>query len=155
MKVLGIAGYRVSGVLETSQLHLGLQGARRELAPIAGLPEVGVVDVPEGHEGAQQFGEGLRHCDVVGGRAGGDAADLRVHGRVGKDQAPAAEKDLLVGLVQGRVQGHLARQHADVLDRVVRGSAAGAQGVRGARRTPAPGPGSAGEARTSRLETCQ
>ena len=54
-----------------------------------------------------------------------------MHGRVGEDQAPAAEQDLLVGLVEGRVQGHLARQHADVFDRVVRGAAAGAQGVRG------------------------
>ena len=127
---------RVSGVLETSQLHLGLQGARRELAPIARVLEVaalpeGVVDVPEGHEGAQELGEGPRHGDVVGGRAGGDAGDLRVHGRIGEHQAPAAEKDLLVGLVEGRVQGHLARQHADVFDRVVRGAAAGAQGVRG------------------------
>ena len=77
---------------------------------VAALPQVGVVDVPEGHEGPQELGEGPRHGDVVGGRAGGDAADLRVHGRVGKDQAPAAEKDLLVGLVQGRVKGHLARQ---------------------------------------------
>ena len=59
------------------------------------------------------------------------AGDLRMHGRVGEDQAPAAEKDLLVGLVEGRVQGHLTRQHADVLDAVVRGAAAGAQGVRG------------------------
>ena len=95
--------YRVSGVLKSSQLHLGLQGARRELAPIArvlevaALPQVGVVDVPEGHEGAQELGEGPRHGDVVGGRAGGDAGDLRVHGRVGEHQAPAAEKDLLVG----------------------------------------------------------
>ena len=137
VKVFGVAGHRVSGVLERSQLHLGLQGARRELAPIArvlevaALPEVGVVDVPEGHEGAQELGEGPRHGDVVGGRAGGDAGDLRVHGRVGEDQAPAAEQDLLVGLVEGRAQGHLARQHADVLDAEVRGAAAGAQGVRG------------------------
>ena len=94
---------------------------------IGALSEV-VVDVPEGHEGPQQLGEGPRHGDVVGGRAGGDAGDLRVHGRVGEHQAPSAEKDLLVGLVEGR---HLARQHADVFDRVVRGAAAGAQGVRG------------------------
>ena len=131
-----VAGHRCPGVLQRPQLHLGLQGARRELAPVAGvlevaaLPEV-VVDVPEGHEGAQELGEGPRHGDVVGGRAGGDAGDLRVHGRVGEDQAPAAEQDLLVGLVERRVQGHLARQHADVFDRVVRGAAAGAQGVRG------------------------
>ena len=137
VKVFGVAGHRVSGVLERSQLHLRLQRARRELAPVArvlevaALPEVGVVDVPEGHEGAQELGEGPRHGDVVGGRAGGDAGDLRVHGRVGEDQAPAAEQDLLVGLVEGAVQGHLARQHADVFDRVVRGAAAGAQGVRG------------------------
>ena len=137
VKMFRVAGHRVSGVLETSQLHLRLQGARRELAPVArvlevaALPQVGVVDVPEGHEGPQKLGEGPRHGDVVGGRAGGDAGDLRVHGRVGEDQAPAAEQDLLVGLVEGRVQGHLARQHADVFDRVVRGAAAGAQGVRG------------------------
>ena len=136
VKMFGVAGHRVSGVLERSQLHLGLQGARRELAPVAGvlevaaLPEV-VVDVPEGHEGPQELGEGPRHGDVVGGRAGGDAGDLRVHGRVGEDQAPAAEQDLLVGLVERRVQGHLACQHADVLDAVVRGAAARAQGVRG------------------------
>ena len=95
MKVLRVAGHGVSGVLEGSRLHLGLQGARRELAPVAGvlevaaLPEIGVVDVPEGHEGAQELREGPRHGDVVGGRAGGDAGDLRVHGRVGEDQAPA------------------------------------------------------------------
>ena len=130
---MGYLGYCMEG----SQLHLGLQGARRELAPVArvlevaALPQVGVVDVPEGHEGPQELGEGPRHGDVVGGRAGGDAGDLRVHGRVGEHQAPAAEKDLLVGLVEGRVQGHLARQHTDVLDGVVRGPAAGAQGVRG------------------------
>ena len=59
VKMFRVAGHRVSGVLETSQLHLGLQGARRELAPIArmfevaALPQVGVVDVPEGHEGPQ------------------------------------------------------------------------------------------------------
>ena len=135
--MLGVAGHRCPGVLECTQLHLGLQGARRELAPIArvlevaALPQVGVADVPEGHEGAQELGEGPRHGDVVGGRAGGDAGDLRVHGRVGEHEAPSAEKDLLVGLVEGRVQGHLARQHADVFDRVVRGAAAGAQGVRG------------------------
>ena len=127
VKVFGVAGHGVSGVLEGSQLHLGLQGARRELAPVArvlevaALPQVGVVDVLEGHEGPQELGEGPRHGDVVGGRAGGDAGDLRVHGRVGEHQAPAAEKDLLVGLVEGRVQGHLARQHTDVLDGVVRG----------------------------------
>ena len=94
---------------------------------VAALLQVGVVDVPEGHEGAQELGEGPGHGDVVGGRAGGDAGDLRVHGRVGEHQAPSAEKDLLVGLVEG----HLACQHADVFDRVVRGAAAGAQGVRG------------------------
>ena len=54
-----------------------------------------------------------------------------MHRGVGKHQAPAAEQDLLVGLIEGAVQGHLARQHAHVFDRVVRGAAAGAQGVRG------------------------
>ena len=136
VKMFGVAGHRVSWVLERSQLHLRLQWARRELAPIArvlevaALPEVGVVDVPEGHEGAQELGEGPRHGDVVGGRAGGDAGDLRVHGRVGEDQAPAAEQDLLVGLIEGRVQGHLARQHADIFYAVIGGAAAGTQGVR-------------------------
>ena len=135
VKMFGDAGHRVSGVLKRSQLHLGLQGARRELASVAGvlevaaLPEVGVIDVPEGHEGPQELGEGPGHGDVVGGRAGGDAGDLRVHGGVGEDQAPAAEQDLLIGLVERTIKGHLARQHADVFDRVVRGAAAGAQGV--------------------------
>ena len=135
VKMFGVADHRCPGVLKRSQLHLGLQGARRELASIAGvlevaaLPEVGVVDVPEGHENAQELREGPRHGDVVGGRAGGDAGDLRVHRGVGEDQAPAAEQDLLVGLVERRVQGDLARQHADVFDRVIRGTAAGAQGV--------------------------
>ena len=147
VKVFGVAGHGVSGVLEGSQLHLGLQGVRRELAPIArvlevaALPQVGVVDVPEGHEGAQELGEGPRHGDVVGGRAGGDAGDLRVHGGVGEDQAPAAEQDLLIGLVERTIKGDLARQHADVLDRVVRGAAAGAQGVRAVGRTTGHGHG--------------
>ena len=136
VKVFGVAGHGVSGVLEGSQLHLRLQGVRRELAPIARVLEVAalpeaVVDVPEGHEGPQELAEGPGHGDVVGGRAGGDAGDLRVHGRVGEDQAPAAQQDLLVGLVEGRVQGHLARQYADAFDAVIRGAAAGAQGVRG------------------------
>ena len=48
---------------------------------------------------------------------------------IGEDQAPAAEQDLLIGLVERTIKGHLARQHADVFDRVVRGAAAGAQGV--------------------------
>ena len=61
VKVFGVAGHRVSGVLKRSQLHLRLQGVRRELAPVAGVLEVAalpqvVVDVPEGHEGAQELG---------------------------------------------------------------------------------------------------
>ena len=108
-----------------------------ELAPIArvlevaALPQVGVVNVPEGHEGAQELGEGPRHGDVVGGRAGGDAGDLRVHGRVGEHQAPAAEQDLLVGLVQRTIKGDLTGQNSYIFDAIIRGAAAGAQGVRG------------------------
>ena len=117
-------------------MHLRLQGARRELAPVAGVFKIralaeGVVDVPEGHERPQQLGEGSGNRDVVCRGAGGDAGDLRVHGWVGEDQAAARQQDLLVGLVEGRVQRHLARQHTNVLDGVVRGALAGAQGVRG------------------------
>ena len=98
---------------------------------VAALPEVGVVDVPEGHEGAQELGEGPRHGDVVGGRAGGDAGDLRVHGGVGEDQAPAAEQDLLIGLVERAIKGDLTGQNSYIFDAVIRGAAAGAQGVCG------------------------
>ena len=134
MEVLGVAGHGVPRILEASQLHLRLQGARRELIPVAGVLEVGalaegVVDVPEGHEGPQQLGEGAGNRDVVCRGAGGDAGHLRVHRGVGEDQAAARQQNLLVGLVEGRVQGHLAGQHSDVLDGVVRGPAAGAQGI--------------------------
>ena len=157
VKMFGVAGHRVSGVLKRSQLHLRLQGARRELASVAGvlevaaLREVGVIDVPEGHEGPQELGEGPRHGDVVGGRAGGDAGDLRVHRGVGEDQAPAAQQDLLVGLVERTIKGDLTG-HFRCCNPWSRRRGAGRPR---ARRIPAPAPGSAGEARTSRLETCR
>ena len=134
MEVLGVTGHRVARVLQRTQLHLGLQGVRRELIPVTGVLKIGalaegVVDVPEGHEGPQQLGEGAGNRDVVCRGAGGDARHLGVHGGVGEHQAAARQQDLLIGLVEGRVQGHLAREDSNVLDGVVRGPAAGAQGV--------------------------
>ena len=51
--MLRVAGHRVAGVLERAQLHLGLEGVRRELAAIAGVLKIGalaeqIVGVPEG-----------------------------------------------------------------------------------------------------------
>ena len=45
-----------------------------------------------------------------------------MHGGVAKDQAAAAEKHLVEGLHQRRVQSHLGGQHAHVLDAVARGA---------------------------------
>ena len=39
-----------------------------------------VVGIPEADEGAEQFCERPSHRNFVGGAAGGDAGDLRVHG---------------------------------------------------------------------------
>ena len=88
--MLRVAGHRVAGVLERAQLHLGLEGVRRELA--AGVLKIGalaeqIVGVPEGDEGAEQFCERPSHCHVERGAAGGDAGDLRVHRGIGENQA--------------------------------------------------------------------
>ena len=91
VEVLRVARHRIAGVLERAQLHLGLEGVRRELVPVAGVLEVGALaeqagGVPEGDEGAEQLCEGSCHRDVVGGAAGGDAADLRVHRGISEHQ---------------------------------------------------------------------
>ena len=54
-----------------------------------------------------------------------------MHGRVGEHEAPAAEKDLLIGLVERTIKGDLTGQNSYIFDAVIRGAAAGAQGVRG------------------------
>ena len=59
-----------SGVLETAQLHLGLQRVRRELVSITGVFEVGALaeqagGVPEGDESAEQLREGSSHRHVA------------------------------------------------------------------------------------------
>ena len=58
VEVLRVAGHRVARVLERAQLHLGLQGVRRELAPVAWMLQIGafaeqIVGVPEGDEGTE------------------------------------------------------------------------------------------------------
>ena len=136
VEVLRVAGHRVAGVLKRAQLHLGLERVGRELVPVAGVLEVGALaeqagGVPEGDEGAEQLGEGPSHRDVVGGAAGGDAGDLRVHRGIGEDEAAARQQDLLVAFVERRVQGDLAREDAYVLDGVIRRALARAQGVGG------------------------
>ena len=136
VEVLRIAGHRVPGVLKRAQLHLGLEGVRRELAAIAGVLKIGalaeqIVGVPEGDEGTEQFCEGSSHRHVVGGAAGGDAGDLRVHCGIRENQAAPREEDFLVAFVQCRIEGDLAREDPDVFDGVVRRALAGAQGVRG------------------------
>ena len=90
--MLRIAGHRVARVLECSQLHLGLEGVRRELAAIAGMLKIGalaeqIIGVPEGDEGPEQFCEGSSHRYVVRSATGGDAGDLRVHRGIGENQA--------------------------------------------------------------------
>ena len=136
VKVLRVAGHGCPRVLQRAQLHLGLEGVGRELVPVAGVLEVGALaeqagGVPEGDEGAEQLREGSCHRDVVGGAAGGDAGDLRVHRGISEDEAAARQEDLLVAFVQCRVQGDLAGEDAHVLDGVIRRALAGAQGVGG------------------------
>ena len=131
VEVLRIAGHRVPGVLKRAQLHLGLEGVRRELAAIAGVLKIGalaeqIVGVPEGDEGTEQFCESSSHRHVVGGAAGGDAGDLRVHCGIRENQAAP-----LVAFVQCRIEGDLAREDPDVFDGVIRRTLTGAQGVRG------------------------
>ena len=92
VEVLHVAGHRVARVLKRAQLHLGLQGVRRELAAVAGMLKIGalaeqIVGVTEGDEGPEQFCEGSSHRCVVRSAAGGDAGDLRVHRGIGENQA--------------------------------------------------------------------
>ena len=91
VKVLRVAGHRIARVLETAQLHLGLERVCRELVPVAGVLEVRALaeqagGVPEGDEGAEEFREGAGDGHVVGGAAGGDAGDLRVHRGISEHQ---------------------------------------------------------------------
>ena len=91
----GDAFVGISGVLERAQLQLALEVSVRVRPGIFEIVHQVLGRGVEGHEGPEHLRERPGHRDVVAGAPGGDAGQLRVHGREGEDEAAAARHDPL------------------------------------------------------------